>query len=83
MFEKCGFPLEMKTSWTNLNPRRKFINCPRCQDAGSGRCNFFDWYDLKMCERSNELISGLLRVRREIKTEINTLHSKSRSAWKT
>lgn len=29
---RCGSPLQIKTSWTNLNQGRRFLTCPRNQD---------------------------------------------------
>lgn len=71
----------MKTFWTNLNPEKRFISCPRHQNAGG--CNFFDWCNPLMCARSKELIFGFLWIRREMEAGINTLRSRNRSAWKT
>lgn len=40
---RCGSPLQMKTSRTCLNTRRRYLTCSRSQNVG--RCNFFTWYE--------------------------------------
>ncbi|GJS36372.1 hypothetical protein Tco_0534754 [Tanacetum coccineum] len=51
------------TSWTNRNPGRRFYGCPTL----SPTCvNFLRWYDPPMCQRSVQIIPGLLRSRNEL-----------------
>nr|KAJ0201967.1 hypothetical protein LSAT_V11C600302490 [Lactuca sativa] len=55
----------VKTSWTPLNPGRRFYACPTKDSV----CRFIGWVDLPMCARSNTIIPGLLR-------NINTLEER-------
>ncbi|GKC73627.1 hypothetical protein Tco_1119510, partial [Tanacetum coccineum] len=56
----CGLEAVIRTSWTNRNPRRRFYFCltlsPTC-------VNFIRWFDPPMCQRSVQIIQGLLRSR--------------------
>ncbi|GJX01211.1 zinc finger, GRF-type containing protein [Tanacetum coccineum] len=59
----CGLEAVIKTSWTNRNPGRRFYGCPTL----SPTCvNFLRWYDPPMCQRSVQIIPGLLRSRNEL-----------------
>ncbi|KAL7120200.1 hypothetical protein ACP275_02G108700 [Erythranthe tilingii] len=49
----------MKTSWTELNPGRRYETCQKYRKIGG--CNYFIWVDPPMCERSCQIIPGLLR----------------------
>ncbi|KAL3627283.1 hypothetical protein CASFOL_028646 [Castilleja foliolosa] len=54
-----GIQLELVTSWTDDNPRRRFQACPNYKMPSC--CGFFRWFDEEMCSRSKEVIPGLLR----------------------
>ncbi|GJX70345.1 zinc finger, GRF-type containing protein [Tanacetum coccineum] len=59
----CGLEAVIKTSWTNRNPGRCFYSCPTL----SPTCvNFLRWFDPPMCQRSVQIIPGLLRSRNEL-----------------
>ncbi|KAM7508453.1 hypothetical protein LguiA_018906 [Lonicera macranthoides] len=47
----------MRTSWTDLNPGRRF---EACGNEVNG-CSYFQWIDPPMCARSTHIIPGLLR----------------------
>nr|GEY98525.1 RNA-directed DNA polymerase, eukaryota [Tanacetum cinerariifolium] len=69
----CGLEAVIRTSWTNRNPGRRFYGCP----TPSPTCvNFLWWYDPLMCQRSVQIIPGLLRSHNEIK-EILAMVEKS------
>ncbi|KAK4484040.1 hypothetical protein RD792_011255 [Penstemon davidsonii] len=58
----CGFRVRIYTSWTKENPGRRFA---RCQCLTDERCDYFEWIDPIMCDRSRVIIPGLLsRVNR-------------------
>ncbi|PWA38768.1 zinc finger, GRF-type [Artemisia annua] len=65
----CGRRAVIRTSWTNINPGRRFYSCPQ-KDSN---CPFIDWVDPPMCPRSVLIIPGLLRGR-------NTLEANLRQA---
>ncbi|CAI9284532.1 unnamed protein product [Lactuca saligna] len=53
----CGSVVVRITSWTDLNPGRRFWSCAR-----NGRsCPFLGWVDDLMCHKVVEVIPGLLR----------------------
>ncbi|GJT07041.1 zinc finger, GRF-type containing protein [Tanacetum coccineum] len=59
----CGLEVVIRRSWTNRNPGRRFYGCPTLSPA----CvNFLGWYDPPMCQRSVQIILGLLRSRNEL-----------------
>ncbi|KAL1805003.1 hypothetical protein ACET3Z_028071 [Daucus carota] len=59
-FQKCfcGGRVRMKTSWTEKNPGRRFISCPRRKVDGQG-CKFFEWIDPELNVGVRELIADL------------------------
>ncbi|KAI3511232.1 hypothetical protein L1887_18379 [Cichorium endivia] len=40
----CRKPVRVRTSWTEDNPMRRFINCPDSLILNEG-CKFFEWID--------------------------------------
>ncbi|PWA36196.1 zinc finger, GRF-type [Artemisia annua] len=64
----CGLRAKIRTSWTALNPGRRFYSCPKQDD-----CGFFDWFDPPMCARAVNIIPGLLRGRNELQEANNAL----------
>ncbi|XP_012827969.1 PREDICTED: uncharacterized protein LOC105949220 [Erythranthe guttata] len=55
----CARMAIMKTSWTDLNPGRRFAICPKYKQIGG--CKYYVWIDPPMCDRSRNIIPGLLR----------------------
>ncbi|GMP66341.1 hypothetical protein CsSME_00026737 [Camellia sinensis var. sinensis] len=57
----CRYIMEaqLKTSWTQSNPRQRFLGCP--QYGSRHVCGFFLWVDPPLCPRAQEIIPGLLR----------------------
>ncbi|GJR33302.1 hypothetical protein Tco_0822931 [Tanacetum coccineum] len=75
----CGLEGVIRTSWTNRNPRRRFYGCPTL----SPTCvNFLGWYDPPMCQRSVQIISGLLRSRNELEEILAMVEAKQSNARK-
>ncbi|GJV97598.1 zinc finger, GRF-type containing protein [Tanacetum coccineum] len=71
----CGLEVVIRTSWTNRNPCRRFYGCPTL----SPTCvNFLRWYDPPMCQRSIQIIRGLLRSRNELEEIIAMVEEKRR-----
>nr|GMD79742.1 zinc finger, GRF-type [Ipomoea batatas] len=60
MHYHCDESLNLRTSWTNDNPGRRYWNCGQNKGRGGGRCGFVRWYDPPMCSRSKTIIPGLL-----------------------
>ncbi|KAL0345332.1 UNVERIFIED_CONTAM: hypothetical protein Sradi_4364500 [Sesamum radiatum] len=64
----CGKDVVLRTSWTSINPGRRFRGCPG-EEVRLGHhlsvfqghyCGTFQWVDPPMCHRAKEVISGLL-----------------------
>ncbi|BBN68450.1 reduced lateral root formation [Prunus dulcis] len=51
----CGMKIKWHTSWTNLNPERRF------EHNSQTRHHFFDWLDNETCPSGKEVLPGLLR----------------------
>ncbi|KAK1419395.1 hypothetical protein QVD17_28562 [Tagetes erecta] len=54
VFCSCGYGSIIRTSWTRVNPGRRFHCCIK-------ECGFVAWCDPPMCRRAVEVIPGLLR----------------------
>ncbi|GFP80426.1 hypothetical protein PHJA_000186000 [Phtheirospermum japonicum] len=61
--------LNLKTSWTKRNPGRRYWACPKY--GTNGYCGIFIWLDGEMCERSKQIIPGLLKKIDKFEDEIN------------
>ncbi|KAL8205756.1 hypothetical protein R6Q57_009307 [Mikania cordata] len=68
----CGKQARLRTYWTSRNPGRRFYCFP---EKGSN-CKFVGWHDPEMCQRSLEIILGLLRSKNELEVEKNKLQAK-------
>ncbi|KAK4422023.1 hypothetical protein Salat_2153000 [Sesamum alatum] len=55
---ECGNPIVTRTSWTILNPGRRFRGC---SGKKGSYCSTFEWVDQPGCQRCVEVISGLIR----------------------
>ncbi|KAL8477838.1 hypothetical protein ACS0TY_029942 [Phlomoides rotata] len=40
----CGDEAQLRTSWTEDNPTRRFHGCKHWTRSGGG-CKFFEWFD--------------------------------------
>nr|GMC80076.1 uncharacterized protein LOC109191851 [Ipomoea batatas] len=76
---QCSQPLQLRTSWTNDNPGRRFWVCTKDRGMSVGGCGFVSWYDPPMCSRSKSIIPGLLRRLNRNDEEIERLQSKLRA----
>ncbi|KAG8386349.1 hypothetical protein BUALT_Bualt03G0139600 [Buddleja alternifolia] len=73
----CARPAIRKTSWTDLNPGRRYIICDKFWEPGE--CNFFEFTNPPMCERSRQIIPGLLRRVNRLEHELG--EKKSQEWW--
>ncbi|XP_009783062.1 uncharacterized protein [Nicotiana sylvestris] len=56
---KYGVSPKLNTSWTQLNPGRRFFACKiRKKKVG---CDYFCWYDDKIPTQAKNIIWGLLK----------------------
>ncbi|KAI7730087.1 hypothetical protein M8C21_022055 [Ambrosia artemisiifolia] len=67
----CRREAILKTSWTNDKPGRRFYTCPL-----QNGCQYFNWFDPPMCERSTKIIPGLLRSKNRLEGEVTYLNTK-------
>ncbi|GKD90580.1 zinc finger, GRF-type containing protein [Tanacetum coccineum] len=75
----CGLEAVIRTSWANRNQSRRFYGCPTL----SPTCvNFLRWYDPPMCQRSVQIIPGLLRSRNELEEILAMVEEKRRKLLK-
>lgn len=69
----------MITSWTNLNPRRRYLGCGIKKGRGDQQgCNYFERYDPIMCQRFTALIPGLLQSMNAKDDTIGRLRARER-----
>ncbi|KAL0431271.1 UNVERIFIED_CONTAM: hypothetical protein Sradi_0753100 [Sesamum radiatum] len=54
----CGLQVVIRTAWTTANPGKRFCGCP---GTNGSYCRTFAWVDPPMCQRSKEVIPGLLK----------------------
>ncbi|PWA53054.1 zinc finger, GRF-type [Artemisia annua] len=64
----CSLRARIRTSWTPLNPGRRFYCCPKPDE-----CGFFHWFDPPMCARAVTIIPGLLKGRNDLQQANNAL----------
>ncbi|GJY84099.1 hypothetical protein Tco_0497475 [Tanacetum coccineum] len=64
----CNAQAVIRTSWTAINPGRRFSCCP-------GSCGIIEWYDDPMYLRAVQIIPGLLRNINALQTRSNELQS--------
>ncbi|CAB4286741.1 unnamed protein product [Prunus armeniaca] len=74
---ECGSEIKRQTSWTDLNPGRRFEACCNNRNSNSG-LHFFAWVENETCPRGKEILFGLLRRLRGMEEEKNTLEQKLR-----
>ncbi|KAL6272754.1 hypothetical protein ACE6H2_023446 [Prunus campanulata] len=66
---ECGSEIKQRTSWTDLNPGRRFEAC--CNNRNSKRgVHFFEWVEKETCARGKEILPGLLRRVRAMEDEL-------------
>ncbi|GJR58587.1 zinc finger, GRF-type containing protein [Tanacetum coccineum] len=75
----CGLPAVHRTSWTDANPGRRFLGCPKIEGQ---RCIYFHWLDPPMCQRAMLIIPGLLRARNRMEADMMVLVQANRNLKK-
>ncbi|KAF5768846.1 putative transcription factor GRF family [Helianthus annuus] len=75
VFCNCGQDAIIVTSWTDLNPGRRFYSCPT-MNPNCGR--FIGCVDPPMCSRAVAIIPGLLRHRNQVDAELAKMREKNR-----
>ncbi|VFQ59855.1 unnamed protein product [Cuscuta campestris] len=64
---RCREPVVWKTSWTDSNPRRRFVGCP---NYGTPKfCQFMEWRDPEVHPRYRDVILGLMRKAENIRED--------------
>ncbi|KAK8984997.1 hypothetical protein V6N11_082618 [Hibiscus sabdariffa] len=48
----CGFLAQLRTSWSNDNPRRGFFGCKNYDSLVHHGCRYFSWFDSPMTPRA-------------------------------
>ena len=66
----CGRLGKLATSCTENNPGRRFVGCQHFESGNS--CGFFQWLDPPMCERSKQIIPGLIRKVENLQNKLMT-----------
>ncbi|XP_060185438.1 uncharacterized protein LOC132614895 [Lycium barbarum] len=56
---KCGNEALLKTSWTQLNPGRRFLCCKISKKMGG--CDYFFWIEDRHPAQANRAMWGLLK----------------------
>ncbi|KAL4302026.1 hypothetical protein GQ457_10G015990 [Hibiscus cannabinus] len=58
---RCGFSAQLRTSWFNDNPGRRFFGCKNYGSVVHHACRFFSWFDPPMTPRARIVLLGLLK----------------------
>ncbi|KAL7139503.1 hypothetical protein ABFS83_09G056400 [Erythranthe nasuta] len=75
----CGRKLTMKTSWTDLNPGRRYSTCEKYRQVGG--CYYFAWIDPPMCERARQIIPSLLRRINKLEEDLKKKQEMKKWLW--
>ncbi|KAL8246526.1 hypothetical protein R6Q59_007742 [Mikania micrantha] len=73
-FCACGKQAIVRTSWTSKNPGRRFFSCPE-QGCKAG---FIGWYNPTICDRSVDIIPGLLKSKNDLRVKVEESVAESR-----
>ncbi|BFG20632.1 hypothetical protein CerSpe_069060 [Prunus speciosa] len=71
----CGKVAKIQTSWTSSHLGRRFYVCAQ------KRCQMWEWGDAVMCNRSKQIISGLLRRINKLEAEKMKGNSNLKNPW--
>ncbi|XP_062173577.1 uncharacterized protein LOC133879042 [Alnus glutinosa] len=76
---KCGLRSPLRTSWTTVNPGRRFFGCSM-YDAQKkvGQCRFSVWFDKETCPRGKEVLPQLRNELNCLKEEVIQLRAQKR-----
>ena len=66
-FCHCGIHVDLKTSWSNQNPGRRFLGCKSYEFSSA--CRFFNWYDPPLIDHSRVVLFGLLKKLRYVEKQ--------------
>ncbi|KAL4318705.1 hypothetical protein GQ457_18G000570 [Hibiscus cannabinus] len=58
---ECGFSAQLRTSWSNENPRRRFFGCKNYGSLVHHGCRYFSWFDPPMTPRAIIVMVGLVK----------------------
>ncbi|KAL7132165.1 hypothetical protein ABFS83_12G053600 [Erythranthe nasuta] len=75
----CSRRVVTRTSWTDLNPGRRYSTCDNYKKIRG--CNYFVWIDPPMCDRSRQIIPGLLRKINMREEELMKKSSREKCLW--
>ncbi|KAK8692057.1 hypothetical protein V6N13_075539 [Hibiscus sabdariffa] len=73
----CGFSAQLRTSWSNDNPGRRFFGCKNHGSLVHHACRYFSWFGPPMTPRARVVMVGLLK---KIKTN-EVQRRKERLCW--
>ncbi|KAG8388161.1 hypothetical protein BUALT_Bualt02G0097100 [Buddleja alternifolia] len=73
----CSQLRTLGCSWTSSNPGRRFYGCGQYGTVGG--CNYFLWFDPPMCERSRQVIPGLLRSIDQTESQLHQVQAELRT----
>ncbi|BFG29157.1 hypothetical protein CerSpe_154310 [Prunus speciosa] len=74
---RCGGYIKTWTSWTDLNPGRRFEACEMSRRS-RGNGHHWEWLDATTCARGKELIPGLLRRMRAMEEELKLIEEQKK-----
>ncbi|KAK9021277.1 hypothetical protein V6N11_011275 [Hibiscus sabdariffa] len=57
----CGFSPQLRTSWSNDKPGRRFFGCKNYGSLVHHGCRYFSWFDPPMTPRARVVMVGLLK----------------------
>ncbi|KAK6119504.1 hypothetical protein DH2020_046754 [Rehmannia glutinosa] len=66
-FCHCEKNVVKKTSWTDLDPGRRYSACEKFREVGG--CTYFAWIDPPMCTRSRQIFPELLKRANKLEGE--------------
>ncbi|GFQ05671.1 hypothetical protein PHJA_002711200 [Phtheirospermum japonicum] len=78
-FCNCGRNAVQRTSWTDLNPGRRYTTCSKFREIGG--CTYFSWVDAPMCDRARHIIPGLLRRVNRLEAEVQRKNLREKLVW--
>ncbi|GER55222.1 zinc ion binding [Striga asiatica] len=71
-FCRCGKKVVTRTSWSDINPGRRYISCEKFKEGG---CPYFVWIEKPLCPRACQIIPGLLRRANKFEAEAEMLQA--------
>ncbi|CAL5202549.1 unnamed protein product [Lathyrus oleraceus] len=67
---KCSLDAPLMTTWTNVNPGRRFYGCGMYKIHGYKKCYHFVWLDEEINHRAKKVISTLMQNLTEEKKKV-------------